>query len=161
MDNWRNESNHQLLEKGLQRSFIPAGTPSYGGLWERVIGLFKRHLASATRGDVLHVDTFNTIIIEIEGILNRRPIMPGCMKFKRVILSEGKYSHGKISHGEKSEQILKRWYLSHGDLSDLYLLLSYQIKVWEQQPRSTYSTERCMQRFKTDPVERPRSLLFR
>ena len=76
MENWRKESNHQLLEKGLQWDFIPAGTPSYGGLWERVVGLFKRHLVSATRGDVLHVDTFNTIIIEIEGILNRRPITP-------------------------------------------------------------------------------------
>ena len=83
-----------------------------------------------------------------------------CMKFKRVNLSGRKYSHGKISHGEKSEERLKRWYLSHGDLSDLYLPLSYQIKVWEQQPRLTLSTKRCKQRFKTDPLERPRLSLL-
>ena len=75
LENWRNESSNQLLEKGLEWNFIPAGTPTYGR-WERLVGLMKRHLASATRGDVLHVDTFNTIIIEIEGVLNRRPITP-------------------------------------------------------------------------------------
>ena len=36
----------------------------------------KKHIASATRVDVLHVDTFNTIVVEAEGILNRRPLTP-------------------------------------------------------------------------------------
>ena len=76
MELWRNSSVNALAEKGLEWSFIPAGTPSYGGVWERCVGLLKRHLVSATKGDVLHVDTFNTIIIEIEGILNRRPLTP-------------------------------------------------------------------------------------
>ena len=38
------------------------------------MGLFKRHLAGVSKGDVLHYDTFNTIVVEIEGILNRRPL---------------------------------------------------------------------------------------
>ena len=36
--------------------------------------MFKKHLCSATRGDILHVDTFNTIIVEIENVINRRPL---------------------------------------------------------------------------------------
>ena len=76
MENWRNKSANRLLEKGLMWTFIPAGTPHFGGVHERMVGLLKRHLTSATRGDVLHVDTFNTIVIEIEGILNRRPLTP-------------------------------------------------------------------------------------
>ena len=76
MQAWRNSSVQRLHEKGIEWSFIVAGTPHLGGLWERMVGLFKRHIASATRGDVLHVDAFNTIVIEAEGILNRRPLTP-------------------------------------------------------------------------------------
>ena len=75
-NSWRESVAPELHKKGLEWTFIPAGTPHYGGLWERVVGLFKKHIASATRGDILHVDTFNTIVIEIEGILNRRPLTP-------------------------------------------------------------------------------------
>ena len=63
-----------MRKKGIEWSLIPAGTPHYGGVWERVVGLFKRHLATSIDGDPLHVDTFNTVIVEIEGILNRRPL---------------------------------------------------------------------------------------
>merc|ERR1712074_203409 len=34
----------------------------------------KRHLASISIGAILHVDAFNTAVIEVEGILNRRPL---------------------------------------------------------------------------------------
>ena len=44
------------------------------GMWERVVGLFKRHLATSIEQDAMHVDTFNTVIVEIESILNRRPL---------------------------------------------------------------------------------------
>ena len=73
---WRETVAPELHKKGLEWTFIPAGTPHYGGIWERVVGLFKKHITSATRGDILHVDTFNTIVVEIEGILNRRPLTP-------------------------------------------------------------------------------------
>ena len=75
-NSWRESVAPELHKKNLEWTFIPAGTPHYGGLWERVVSLFKKHIMSATRGDILHVDTFNTIVIEIEGILNRRPLTP-------------------------------------------------------------------------------------
>ena len=53
---------------------IPANTPHYGGVWERMVGLFKKHLATTLSGDAMNVDTFNTVIVEIEAILNRRPL---------------------------------------------------------------------------------------
>ena len=34
----------------------------------------KKHLASISTGDVLHVDVFNAAIVEAEGILNQRPL---------------------------------------------------------------------------------------
>ena len=74
MQSWNASSTQLLQRRGLEWEFIPASTPHYGGCWERVVGLFKRPLASISSGDVLHVDTFNTAVIEAEGILNRRPL---------------------------------------------------------------------------------------
>ena len=67
-------STSQLQRRGLQWDFITPQTPHYGGVWERIVGLFKRHLAAISTGAILHVDTFNTAVIEVEGILNCRPL---------------------------------------------------------------------------------------
>ena len=45
-----------------------------GGVWERAVGLFNRHLIATTRGDVIRIKTFETILVEIEAIINRRPL---------------------------------------------------------------------------------------
>ena len=45
-----------------------------GGVWERIIGMFKRHLACVLSGEIQHIETFTTMIVEIEGVLNRRPL---------------------------------------------------------------------------------------
>ena len=63
-----------LTHKGLKWEFIPARAPHRGGAWERVVGLFKKHLAALALGDNVHVETFNTILVQIEGILNRHPL---------------------------------------------------------------------------------------
>jgi hypothetical protein len=72
--NLQSGSQAELVKKGIAWKFIPPGSPTYGGVWERVVGLFKRHLKILQKGDVLNVDVFNTIIVEIEAIVNRRPI---------------------------------------------------------------------------------------
>ena len=76
MQSWNASSTVALQQHGLQWDFIPPGTPHYGGVWERVVSLFKKHLASITSGHVLHYDVFQTAVIEVEGILNRRPLTP-------------------------------------------------------------------------------------
>ena len=63
-----------LQRQGVKWEFIPARAPHRGGSWERVVGLFKKHLAALALGDNIHVETFNTILVQIEGILNRRPL---------------------------------------------------------------------------------------
>ena len=74
MEEWNRSSTLELQRRGLQWDFITARTPHYGGVWERVVAMFKRHLASISSGATLHVDTFHTAVIEVEGILNRRPL---------------------------------------------------------------------------------------
>ena len=63
-----------LQRQGIEWKFIPPRAPHRGGCWERVVGMFKHHLAALAMGDNIHVETFNTILIQIEGILNRRPL---------------------------------------------------------------------------------------
>ena len=44
-------------------------------MWERMVGLFKRHLATAISGsDPPAIDTLNTTLIMIESVINRRPL---------------------------------------------------------------------------------------
>jgi len=67
-------STPELQRRGITWEFIPARAPHRGGCWEKVVGLFKRHLKALAVGDAVHVETFNTILVQIEGILNRRPL---------------------------------------------------------------------------------------
>ena len=71
---FNNEVAPELQRRGLEWSFIPPYSPHRGGVWERVIGIFKRHMKTLSMGDPLHVDVFNTAIIEIKSIVNRRPL---------------------------------------------------------------------------------------
>ena len=76
MEVFRAASVENLAAKGIEWSFIPPHTPHYGGVWERIVGLFKRMLATLGKGEATRYDVFNTTIIEMEATLNRRPLCP-------------------------------------------------------------------------------------
>ena len=70
-----NKSTVQELQKdGIKWDFIPVYAPHRGGCWERIIGMFKRHLKALAFVHPPHVKTLETILIQIEAILNRRPL---------------------------------------------------------------------------------------
>ena len=64
----------ELLEKGLEWEFLPPYASHYAGVWERLVGLVKKHLAKVVPSEIIHHDTFFTLVVEIEGTLNRRPL---------------------------------------------------------------------------------------
>lgn len=61
-------------EKGIKFHFIPSYSPIYGGLWERSVKSVKHHLKRAMAGALLTYEQINTILTEIEAVLNSRPI---------------------------------------------------------------------------------------
>lgn len=65
-----------LARGGTQWHFIPPGSPHLGGLWEAAIKSAKHHLNIVTRNVRLTFEEFSTLLTEIEGILNSRPISP-------------------------------------------------------------------------------------
>ena len=68
------EAAPQLQQRGLEWRFIPPGTPHYGGVWERMVALFKRNLLLVLEKEALHVDVINMAMVEIEAIINGRPL---------------------------------------------------------------------------------------
>ena len=65
-----------LHDEGITWHFTPPRSPHFGGLWEAAVKSFKRHLYRVLGETMLTYEQFNTCIIEIESILNSRPLTP-------------------------------------------------------------------------------------
>ena len=63
-----------LSRKGVTWKFIPKRAPWYGGFWERLIGLTKASLKKVLGRSYVSLLDLQTIIVEIEAILNDRPL---------------------------------------------------------------------------------------
>ena len=68
------EASPHLARRGITWQFNPPYSPHRGGVWERVVGLFKRTLSGISKGDAMHFETFVTAVTEAEAILNCRPL---------------------------------------------------------------------------------------
>lgn len=56
--------------------FIPAYSPHMGGLWERTVKSVKHHLKRLLNDTYLTYEEFYTLLVQIEYILNSRPLLP-------------------------------------------------------------------------------------
>ena len=58
----------------LTWKFIPSRSPHFGGFYERLVASVKSCLRKAIGTSTLSFDAFNTLLHEVEGVLNRRPL---------------------------------------------------------------------------------------
>lgn len=74
------ESSSTLVESientGISWSFIPPRSPHFGGLWEAGVKASKYHLKRIASNALLTFERFYTLLVQIEAILNSRPISP-------------------------------------------------------------------------------------
>ena len=73
-ENHQNSVNHFALNNCIEFHFIPPSSPHFGGLWEASVKNFKMHLKRVAGNSVLTFIEFYTMIVEIESVLNSRPL---------------------------------------------------------------------------------------
>ncbi|GFW88895.1 integrase catalytic domain-containing protein [Trichonephila clavipes] len=65
-----------FASEAIQWKFILPRSPNFGGLWKAGEKSFKHHLCRTLVNSKITFEEFETIIIQIEGILNSRPLVP-------------------------------------------------------------------------------------
>jgi len=65
-----------LAKDGTQWRFNPPSAPHFGGKWEAGVKSVKHHLDRVIGEALLTYEEMNTLLIQIEAILNSRPLTP-------------------------------------------------------------------------------------
>ncbi|GFW27426.1 integrase catalytic domain-containing protein [Trichonephila clavipes] len=107
----------KLSSEGNSWNFMPPRAPNFGGLWEAGVKSFKFYLKRAVGNFKMTLEEFLTIITQIEGILNSRPITLLSEDTDDLeVLTPGHFLIGRsitsISEPnllDKSESTLSRW----------------------------------------------------
>ncbi|PIC53268.1 hypothetical protein B9Z55_003046 [Caenorhabditis nigoni] len=69
-----NEANKEMIKKSIKWYFNTALSPWQGGFFERLVGLVKKSLKHALGDEQYATKDLETIMIECESIVNRRPL---------------------------------------------------------------------------------------
>jgi hypothetical protein len=126
---------HYLVERRIQWHFIVERAPWWGGFWERLVRSVKGPLKRVVGRATLTYDELHTILVEIEGIINARPLTyvyddeeanyepltPSHLIYGRRITTSPNSSHHEVvstnraltrrcrHHKRLLEQITKQW----------------------------------------------------
>ena len=68
--------HHELFQRNVNWNFNPPAASHMGGCWERLIRSTRRILSTILSNQLVSDDVLLTIMVEIEGILNSRPLIP-------------------------------------------------------------------------------------
>ncbi|XP_045769775.1 uncharacterized protein LOC123870493 [Maniola jurtina] len=68
--------SESVANEGIAFHFIPPYSPHFGGLWEAGVKSVKYHLRRVLGNSNFTYEQLNTVLVQIEGLLNSRPLTP-------------------------------------------------------------------------------------
>lgn len=68
--------NNYSLQHNINFHFIPKYSPVFGGLWEAAVKSTKYHMKRVLGTNILTYEELNTVLSQIEAVLNSRPLLP-------------------------------------------------------------------------------------
>ena len=74
VEGWNSTRKGEERIKGLEWTFNPPLAHHRGGVWERMIKSTKKHLVTVIGKETIESDVLSTVLTQIEGIVNYRPI---------------------------------------------------------------------------------------
>lgn len=97
--------------------FNPAGAPHFGGLWEAGVKSIKYHLVRVLGSSIPTYEEMYTLIVQIEGILNSRPLIPastdpsdlGVLTPAHFLIGDSLAAIPEPVQEEKPTNLNKRW----------------------------------------------------
>nr|XP_015915288.2 uncharacterized protein LOC107445418 [Parasteatoda tepidariorum] len=118
-----------FTNEGIDWKFIPPRSPNFGGIWEAGVKSFKFHLKRVIGNQNLTLEEFLTILTEIEGVLNSRPLTPLSPEFDEFeTLSPGHFLIGRpiISLAEPQQIDI-----TENRLSNWQKINKYSQRIWK------------------------------
>lgn len=122
--------NEFCQERGIEWRFNAPRAPHQGGLWEANVKCMKNHLYKSFSEAYLTYEEFNTVLIQVEAILNSRPLIPMTNDpFDYEALSPGHFLIGR-----ELTSVAEPFYdgLKDGALSRYQLLQKRKQSFWRR-----------------------------
>lgn len=79
----------ECAKDSIQWHFNPPSAPHFGGLWEAAVRSAKFHLLRVLGGNPTSSEDFATLLVQVEGCLNSRPLTPHASSFFNWRITSG------------------------------------------------------------------------
>ena len=125
---WNQSRIHEhLLQRNIDWVFNPPAGSHFGGIWERQIRTIRKLLFNLLRDHTLSDETLQTLLCEVESIMNSRPLTPvsgdasdmEALTPNHILLLKAQQNLPPMKTNSKENYVQRRWKLVQ-QLADIF-----------------------------------------